>query len=73
MNKNEEILKNFGISGIRTHGPPNLVILRSKFKSEMLENLALWVVFIQIGALVLIGKNRMNLNSIQHLDKKGAS
>ena len=66
LDKNEEILKFFGINGIRTHGPPNLVILLSKFKSEMLENHALWVVFIQIGALVPIYFYRMKLNSIQH-------
>ena len=61
MDKNEEILIFFGISGIRTHGPPNLVILLSKFKSEMLEIYALRVIFIQNGALVPIGKNRSKL------------
>ena len=65
MDKNEEILKIFGISGIRTHGPPVLINLLSKFKSEMLENLALWVVFIQIGAVVPIYFRRINLNTLQ--------
>ena len=48
---------------IRTGGPPDLVNLLSKFKSEMLENHALWVIFIRKGALVPIGKNRMKLIS----------
>ena len=45
-------------------GPTDLVILLSKFKSEMfeIENLALWVVCIQIGALVPIYFYRMKPN-----------
>ena len=73
LKRKKRFWKFFGISGIRTHRPPVLVNLLSKFKSEMLENHALRVVCIQIGALVPIYFYRIKLNSLQRPHNKGAS